>query len=59
MFTCQSAAADIAQQLTQFAQQLAKLQGKIVTLQNDNAQLTTYLDACAKNMTLVQSNSIL
>jgi hypothetical protein len=60
MSTRQTAAADIAQQLAQVAQQLANLQGKIVTLCNDNAQLTTDLGTLrAKNATLAQSNSML
>ena len=60
MSTRQTAAADIAQQFAQFAQQLANLQGKIVTLRNDNAQLTTNLGALrAENTTLAQSNSML
>ncbi len=60
MSTRQTAAANIAQQLTQFAQKLANLQGEIVTLRNDNAQLTTNLGALhAKNATLAQSNSML
>jgi hypothetical protein len=60
MSTRQTAAADIAQQLAQFAQQLMNLQGEIVILRNDNAQLTTNLGTlCAENTTLAQSNSML